>query len=276
MISTVPERPAVRPLYLARHWISWLGRSARNRGQFLLMLLALAAGIVLEAGRPRSWRQLVRREFWRVLHIALTGSLVATCFLAVVGGLGMVYQALYWLRVAGQESAIGTVLVTILVRELAPVLVGVILLGRAGSVTLSELGQLRNEQQARVLQSRGLDPFLFLVMPRGVAFALASYTLGIVFVLTTLFVGFIAGSLLGVADMSIWSFLDNVLTAAARIDFVLFPAKMLVIGLMVAATVCLTVLAAAPGESPGSLMARGFMRGMLAVVLTSALFSLMA
>jgi len=239
------------------------------------MLLALAAGIVLEAARPHSWRRLVRREFWRVLHIALTGSLVATCFLAVVGGLGMVYQALYWLSAAGQESSIGTVLVTVLVRELAPLLVGLILLARAGSVTLSELSQLRDEQQARVLQSRGLDPFLFLVMPRGVAFALASYTLGIVFVLTTLFVGFIAGSLLGVAEMSIWSFLDSVLTAAARVDFVLFPAKMLVIGLMVAATVCLTVLGAAAGENPGRLMARGFMRGMLAVVLTSVLFSLL-
>lgn len=239
------------------------------------MLIALAAGVVLEAGRPRSWRRPVRREFWRVLHIALTGSLVATCFLAVLGGLGMVYQALYWLHIAGAERSIGNVLVTILVRELAPLLVGVVLLGRAGSVTLSELGELQNEHQVRALRSRGLDPFLYLVMPRGAAFAVASYTLGIVFVLTTLFVGFIAGSLLNVADMSIWSFLDNVLTAAARIDFVLFPLKMLAIGLIVAATACMTVLAAGAEESSASLMARGFMRGMLAVMVTSALFSLM-
>jgi phospholipid/cholesterol/gamma-HCH transport system permease protein len=273
--SSAVATTSVRSAYRLRQWISWFGRTTRNRVRFLLMLVALGGGVVLEAGRPRSWRRPVRREFWRVLHVALTGSLVATCFLAVVGGLGMVYQALYWLHVAGAEGSIGDVLVAVLVRELAPVLVGIVLLGRAGSVTLSELGQLQTEHQVRALQARGLDPFLFLILPRGAAFAIASYTLGIVFVLVTLFVGFVAGSLLGVADMSIWTFLDSVLTAAARVDFVLFPAKMLAIGLMVAATVCMTVLAASPEETSASLMARGFMRGMLAVILTSALFSLM-
>jgi phospholipid/cholesterol/gamma-HCH transport system permease protein len=239
------------------------------------MLMALAAGIVLEAGRPGSWRRPVRREFWRILHLALTGSLLSTCFLAVLGGLGMVYQALYWLRILGEEQSIGNILVTVLVREVAPLLVGIILLGRAGSVTLTELGNLQSENQIRALESQGVDPFLFLIMPRGAAFALASYTLGIIFVLATLFVGFVAGSLFGVGEVSIWSFLDNVLLATAQSDFVLFPTKMLAIGLMVAATVCMTALSAEPEDGLGKLMARGFVRGILAVMLTSVLFSLM-
>jgi phospholipid/cholesterol/gamma-HCH transport system permease protein len=258
-----------------RNRLAWLGRKTRMRTRFFLMLMALASGIALECGRPSSWRRPVRREFWRVLHLALMGSLVPTCFIALVGGLGMVYQALYWLRIVGEEGSIGDVLVAVLVRALAPVLVGVILLGRAGAVTLTELGQLHAERQVRALKAHGLDPFLFLVMPRGAAFALASYTLGIVFVLATLLFGFVAGSLLGIAQVSIWSFLDNVLRATAQIDFVLFPLKMLAIGLMVAATVCMTALAAEAHDRLGVLMARGFVRGILAVMLTSVLFSLM-
>jgi phospholipid/cholesterol/gamma-HCH transport system permease protein len=274
-MASVGEQVWGRPVDRLRRWVAWLGGRSRRRTRFVLMLMALAAGILFEAGRPASWRRPVRREFWRVLRLCLTGSLMPTCFLAVLGGLGMVYQALYWLHILGVERAIGDIMVTVLVRELAPLLVGVILLGRAGSVTLTELGQLQSDRQIRALQAQGLDPFLCLVMPRGAAFAIASYTLGIVFVLATLFVGFVAGSLLDVGKLSIWSFLDNVLIATAQIDFVLFPTKMLAIGLMVAATVCMTALSAGPQDGLGKLMARGFVRGMLAVMLTSALFSLM-
>jgi phospholipid/cholesterol/gamma-HCH transport system permease protein len=274
-MTAAAQRPLARPFHRLRQWVAWLGRKARYRTRFLLMLMALAAGIVLEAGRPGSWRRPVRREFWRVLHLALTGSLLSTCFLAVLGGLGMVYQALYWLYILGEERSVGNVLVTVLVREVAPILVGVILLGRAGSVTLTELGDVQSERQIRALESQGVDPFLFLIMPRGAAFAVASYTLGIIFVLATLFVGFVAGSLLGVGELSIWSFLDNVLVATAQSDFVLFPTKMLAIGLMVAATICMTALSADPKDGLGTLMARGFVRGMLVVMLTSVLFSLM-
>lgn len=256
-------------------WVAWVGRMVRLRTRFLLMLMALAAGIFFEAGRPASWRRPVRREFWRVLNLALMGSLVPTCFIAVLAGFGMVYQALYWLHIVGEERSIGNVLVAILVRELAPLLVGVIMLGRGGAVMLTELGQLKRERQIHALQAHGIDVFVLLVMPRGVAFALAAYTLGIIFVLATLFVGFVSGSLLLGLQASIWSFLDNVLIAMAQSDFVLFPIKMLAIGLMVGAVVCMTALHAEPHETLGSLMARGFVRGMLTVMLTSGLFSLM-
>ncbi len=142
------------------------------------------------------------------LRLALVGSLPAIVFVAALVGLGMVYQALYWLRVAGQEGSISTILVTILLREVAPIMVGVILLGRSGSVLLTELSQLQRGRQIHALQAQGIDPFRFLVLPRGVAFALASYTLGIIFTLVTLLVGFGLASLLDVcAQSSIWSFL---------------------------------------------------------------------
>jgi phospholipid/cholesterol/gamma-HCH transport system permease protein len=254
--------------------LAWLGRTTRVRTRFVLMMLAVAAGIVVDSVRLSSWRRPARAEFWRVLRSALGGSLIATGFVAVLAGLGMVYQALYWLRVAGQEDLIGTVLVTILVREVAPLLVGIILLGRSGSVMLTELGQLQSERQIHALHAHGIDPFRLLVMPRGVAFALACYTLGIVFVLATLFVGFAVASLLGVVQTSIWPFLDTVMRATAPSDFAVFPIKMLTIGLLVAATICVTALSADPRDDVGRLMARGSVRGILAIMLISGLLSL--
>ena len=99
--------------------------------------------------------------------MALGGSLTATIFVAALVGVGMVYQAIYWLRVAGQEGSLGNLLVAILLRELAPILVGIILLGRSGAAMLTELGHLQAERQIHALQAQGIDPFQILVMPRG-------------------------------------------------------------------------------------------------------------
>ena len=268
-------RPRSRWPALSLRWpVAWLGRYVRARVSFFLSLMALAAGVVVESLLPRSWRRSARLEFGRVLRTALGGSLVATMFVAAILGVGMVYQAIYWLRVAGQEGALGNILVTVLLREVTPLLVGIILLGRSGSAMLTEIGYLQRERQLHALQAQGVDPFQFIVMPRSVAFALASYTLGVVFVLVTLVVGFAVATLFDVVQMSFWSFLDTVLMALTPSDFAVFPIKMLAIGLLIGASACLTGLSAQAGDDVGQLISRGFIRGMLAIMLTSGLLSL--
>jgi phospholipid/cholesterol/gamma-HCH transport system permease protein len=268
---TLSPRPAD---WGVRRSLAWLGRVVRARLRFVLSLMALAAGVVAEALSPRAWRRPARLELRRVLRMTLIGSLPATIFVAALIGIGMVYQAIYWLRVAGQEGSLGNLLVAILMREVAPVLVGVVLLGRSGSAMLTELSQLQADRQIHALHALGVDPFQLVVMPRGIAFALASYTLGIVFMLVTLLIGFAIANLLGVVPTSLWTFLDTVLRAAAPSDFVVFPVKMLAIGLLISATACMTAMAASPGDDVGQLISRGFIRGMLAIMLTSGLLSL--
>ncbi len=112
-----------------------------RRLQFLLSLMALTVGVLVEALLLRSWRRPARIEFRRILAQALVGSLPATVFVAALLGLGMVYQALYWLRVRARKAR-RQILVAVLLRELVPILVGIILLGRSGSSILTELGNL--------------------------------------------------------------------------------------------------------------------------------------
>ncbi len=278
VVGTDPVR--ARSAHVTWRWLrlalAWLGRSTRRRLHFALTLASMSGGVVIEALRWHAWRRPVRAEFWRSLRIALAGGLIATIFVAALIGIGMVFQALYWLRIAGQEDIAGTILVTVLLREVTPLLIGIILLGRSGTVILSELGHLQISGQSRAIRALGLDPFLLLVMPRGIAGALAAYTLGVVFLLTALLVGFATASLLGALTGSFWGFLDRFLKATAAIDFVIFPVKMLMIGLTVSTTTALTALTVRDSDTIGRLIARGFMRGMLVIMVVSGLLSLAA
>jgi phospholipid/cholesterol/gamma-HCH transport system permease protein len=73
----------------------------------------------------------------------------------------MVYEALFWLGAAGQEQLSGSILVTLLMREVAPVLVGLIIFGRNGIATAAEISTLQLGGQVRRLEAQGIDPFCF-------------------------------------------------------------------------------------------------------------------
>jgi len=124
------------------------------------------------------------------------------------------------------------------------------------------------------LAAQGLDPFLLLVLPRAAALAVGSYTLGVVFVVAAMAIGFFVGNLAGGAAMSLWAFFSTVLGAMQQADFAIFPAKMLVIGLLIALTSGLTGLTARSGDDAARLLPRAFVRGTLAIMLTSVVLSL--
>jgi len=270
-----PRPDAVRSrLGWVRRTLAVIGRAARRHAEFVLFLASLAVGVVRDGVRPVAWRRTVRSEFRRTLRQAVGGGLSTTLVTAALIGLIMVSQALYWLGEAGQQELIGPVLVTVLVREITPLLVGIIVLGRSGVVILSEIGELQIGGQVRALAAQGLDPFLLLVLPRACALAIGSFTLGILFVLAALLSGFVAGSLLGAVGISVWSFLDRVLLAMHAGDFAVFPAKMIVIGLLIALTGCLTGLPATAQDEVGGLLPRGFVRGVVAILLASVVLSL--
>lgn len=161
-------------------------------------------------------------------------------------------------------------------RELTPVLVGLLMLGRSGAATLVELGTLRLTDQLRVLEGQGLDPFQFLVLPRAIAIAVASFCFGVVVVTVALITGFVAGSLLGQVSIPLWRFLSDMLDAMHTTDFMVFPAKMLLIGLLVAVIPSLTALTADAGSELAELQSRSFLRGLVAVLTASLALSLAA
>ncbi|HTH98386.1 MAG TPA: ABC transporter permease [Stellaceae bacterium] len=250
-----------------------IGAAVRAQSRFGLQLAALLWGVLREGVWPSIWRRTVRASFRTTLSRTVGGSLGTIAVTAVIAGLALVFEAIYWLRTAGQQGQIGHILVIVLFREITPLLVGIILLGRGGTATVAELGMMTAEGEIAILRAEGIDIFQYMVLPRAVAFALAGFTLGMVFVVISLITGFITGSLAGVVNTSIFGFLDNVLRAMTIADFAIFPAKLLLIGLVVALACCMTGLNARAADTPASLLPRGFTRGMTGILTVTLILS---
>ena len=84
-------------------------------------------------------------------------------------GLVIVGQTVSLLSRVGAQQYIGTVMVTVIVRELGPLLAALIVLARAGTPNVVELGMMRALGEVEALESLGIDPIHYLVMPRVLA-----------------------------------------------------------------------------------------------------------
>ncbi len=189
-------------------------------------------------------------------------------------GVAAVSQVIYWLGLTGLAKMTGSILVNVVIREIAPILVGILLLGRNGMLSATELGLLTIGGQVRSMQSVGMDPFLMLVLPRTLAFTVAGFTLGILFSMSSLITGYVMSRISGVITNPIWTFLDDVAAAMSVTDYAVIPLKFIMVGFVVGLGGCLTGLTATNEDSLRTLLPRGFSRGMLIVMMVSVLFSL--
>lgn len=122
----------------------------------------------------------------RVIHPLIRTQLVQAGILllpivAVVGmalGFAIVGQTLSILTRVGQTSLIGSLFVTVIFRELAPLCAALVVLARVGTPTVVELGTSRALGEVEALEALGIDPVHYLVVPRvvGITLAVASLT----------------------------------------------------------------------------------------------------
>jgi phospholipid/cholesterol/gamma-HCH transport system permease protein len=84
-------------------------------------------------------------------------------------GLTLAMQSANKLRDMGAEAYIPDLVAVSLLRELGPLLVAVIVIGRSGSAVTAELGTMKVGEEIEALKVMAINPVRFLVVPRVLA-----------------------------------------------------------------------------------------------------------
>jgi len=152
-------------------------------------------------------------------------------------------------------------------------LVNVIMIGRSGVAMAAELASMSVNGDVKTLDMQGMDPMVYLVMPRVVAAGIAVFCMTVVFVLIAFASGYWCGSLLGMMPAPD-IFLNGVFNAVTRADGPSFLAKTLIPGMLTAGIACTEGLGIRGQltEIPQA-AARAVVRAMVAMALVSALIS---
>ncbi|CAK7192937.1 hypothetical protein COMNV_01147 [Commensalibacter sp. Nvir] len=251
-----------------------IGYFTRSYFRFFLNMLSVSFGVCLKSVSWVTWRRTVRYEFKKTLSQAVSGGFFSTLFTASLTGLAVVSQAVYWLGAAGLSKMTGPILITVILREAAPILVGMILLGRNGIVTVAECGQLAFGGQLKTFASMGIDPFISIVVPRTWALTLGCFSLGMIFGMVSLFIGYVATYVMGTMQDSIWTFYGQILLSMSLWDYILVPLKFLVIGFSIGIGSCVTGMNVRANDEASITISKGFTRGILLIMVVNILFTM--
>jgi len=154
-------------------------------------------------------RRLVRRIVRAVYEqgaLCMPVVLIVGMFTGLVLGL----QGYYVLNRFGSAGLLGALVSLSLVREMAPVLAALVLVGQAGSALAAELGIQRNTEQIVALETMGVSSHGYLVAPRLIAAVVVFPIQTALFVAIGLWGGSLSGSLLlGVEPGVYWSSVER-------------------------------------------------------------------
>ena len=182
--------------------LSRLGRSGLDffknlgRGHILLgMMLASLPGLLV---RPR----LVITQVYSIGVLSLVIIVVSGLFVGMVLGL----QGHNTLVKFGAEESLGVIVSLSLVRELGPVVTGLLFAGRAGSAMTAEIGLMKATEQLSAMEMMAVDPIKRVLAPRLLGGFISMPLLAAIFSAVGVLGGYVVGvGLLGVDEGSYWS-----------------------------------------------------------------------
>jgi phospholipid/cholesterol/gamma-HCH transport system permease protein len=128
-----------------------------------------------------------------VLSLAIVGASGLTV------GMVLALQGYNTLVRFGAEQSLGAVVGLSLIRELGPVLTGLLVAGRAGSAMAAQIGMMVSTEQIDGMRTLAVDPMHYVVMPKALAMSIAMPLLSALFIVAAVFGGYLVGvKLLGV------------------------------------------------------------------------------
>ena len=145
----------------------------------------------------QAWRQ--RRKIAEQFFEIGNASLLMACVLSLFIGGVLALQSGPVLAERGLASVIGQLVGLSMCKELAPVMMAILIAGRIGSAMAAEIGSMRVYQEIDALRTMNINPLTYLVLPRLTAIAIALPML----VIFSILVGWMGGALVAAFNQEI-------------------------------------------------------------------------
>jgi len=160
------------------------------------------AYLLMHSGTALGRFRLTMREIYFAGVLSLIIILVSGLFVGMVLGL----QGYDTLQRYGSSEALGVLVALSLVRELGPVVAGLLFASRAGSAITAEIGLMKATEQLSAMEMMAVDPVARVVAPRFWGGVISMPLLATLFSAMGIYGGYLVGvKLIGVDEGAFWS-----------------------------------------------------------------------
>ncbi len=217
----------------------FLGSQFLGRCGTVTQIFALLWATAFLAARPTSWTPPVRAIFLRQLLYTGVDGIAVTLRVGAAVGVLLIVQAALWVDSLGiTTDVIAPLLWRSIVRELAPLLACLVVIGRSGIAISTELATMYVSGEVEVLDAQGIDPMTCLVMPRVLSVIISVFCLAIVMATSMIVTGYVIGSAMNAIRIPWGNFLDGIAREFSSLDLLFFVPKTTISGAFAAAICC--------------------------------------
>ncbi len=238
LAASVPERSGARRAATRPPLLERVGR----RSQALLEAggetLAFIGEVVIALGRLGRGRARFRRsDFVEIVQEVGANALPIVGLISFLVGVILAFLGAIQLLQFGAQIFVADLVAIGMARDMAAMMVGVILAGRTGAAFAAQLGTMQVNEEIDALETLGLRPMEFLVLPRMLALVLMTPLL----CLYANLLGILGGAFVGVVmlDLPAALYLQQTQSSTPLIFFAGGLFKGTVYGIVVAIAGCL-------------------------------------
>jgi phospholipid/cholesterol/gamma-HCH transport system permease protein len=229
----------------------------------------LGVALVAAVRHPASIRW---HDTIRVAEEVGVNALPIVTMLSFLVGIITAFQAAVPLRQFGAQLFVANLIGLSVLREMGPLMTAIILAGRSGSAFAAEIGTMKVREEIDALQTMGLEPVRFLVVPR----ILAAVTMTPILTVFADLLGVMGGSVVMLSlGFPLITFFNQLQLAVSYGSFVGGLVKSFAFGILIAAIGCLRGLQTASGASAvGLSTTHAVVSGIILIVVTDGIFSI--
>lgn len=253
--------------------IATLGRSVRQRSSSYASRLRFLGAVARASVRyPSSAYPVLARTLVNQIRFTAVQALPFVLAIALLIGLTVLVETMAQAARLGLTATLGRILVTVVIRELGPMLTAIIVIARSGTAIAAELATSDVMGEVEAAEAMGVDPYQYWVLPRMLGTAVSVTLLIVYFDVVTVLSGLTLGDALGRVDLA--SSLAVFRAELSPADLWLTLAKGTLFGLGIALLCCYEGLRA--GGRPTLVpicVTRGVVASLGFVFALSALFS---
>lgn len=156
-----------------------------------------------------------KRQIYFTAVLAFSFVFWVSIFLGAI----IIFEVFSFSREFGQGGFLGQLLTTLIVRELGPLLIALIVIGRSGTAIAAELGNMTVSSEIDYLESLGISPITLIVVPRILGVTISSILLGIIFSTVAILGGAIVSSL--ISHIAIHVYITDIIKALSVKDILI-------------------------------------------------------
>jgi phospholipid/cholesterol/gamma-HCH transport system permease protein len=255
--------------------LAGLGARTQAGFQAVSYWVGVLVGCLVLAFRPSSWPRTVRDVLVRQLLFTGVETTPFAIRIAIAVGIMVVVEGQLLSKNFGASDMLSPIFLNVIVRELGPLLANFVIIVRSSTAIATELANMKLLGEVEVLDSQGLDPMKYLVLPRVVGVSISSFCVGVIFVVTVFGTGYVVGTLMGSITGGPGPFFTSLFDAAGLIEVTFFLPKTILAGFLIGVISCTEGLRVrrALTEVPQA-ASRAAVRSLTAVFGLSALLSL--